>query len=626
MEINTSRESNKDKNQEELMLNKNDNSNNNNIINNSINININNESLNKNKIKDENKFIIPINNIKYKTNLKPGFFVRKVVREEHYYVDENGKEKILQVKQEYINNEDKKKMKMKYPYKKKYVNIGAFSNTNTSLNSTLMKEKVNEEIKNQNNMNNINTIFNNNVNYNEEKNILKKNKVDSFSKKMNENRPEPILTKTNEMFNNNYNLNDHYFNENTYNTIDSYYSINNPYDQYRTLENNYDYKIYYNDPSLKRENRRSFNLNDNQIPSPRLNINIKPKIAINKAKKDNQIIINRSKNLENKTRLIKPKIKNNNFQNYQYSKKVLDNNNLATKLNSNTLNNIDIIEGGNNYNDSYIKVNKVDKFERMKTEQNLRKNKISDYNSNYNNYKFNVNFNSINTPKYINNRKRPSSKNHTYHEINLTNINKANSKLSSNSLSHYYPIEPYDDLNSSINTNKYSITTTNASEKNNIIKYSNYTFNKNIKENLNANNSNLNIKRSYTINNISSNNRERNLSNKSSSSSLFLSYRLTNKLSKNDIGQNELNNSNRGNHKYFESKSTKKDKKFNEIYNDYNRNKYNYKDVKANNYGNVNNKGKNEKYFYSYCDINSNNNNYMTEKKCNRTKTSQYYH
>ena len=41
-----------------------------------------------------------LNNIKYKNNLKPGYFIRKVVREEHYYVDENGKEKILQVKQE----------------------------------------------------------------------------------------------------------------------------------------------------------------------------------------------------------------------------------------------------------------------------------------------------------------------------------------------------------------------------------------------------------------------------------------------------------------------------------------------------------------------------------------------
>ena len=65
-----------------------------------------------------------LNNIKYKNNLKPGYFIRKVVREEHYYVDENGKEKILQVKQEFINNEDKKKMKTKNPHKKKFINTG----------------------------------------------------------------------------------------------------------------------------------------------------------------------------------------------------------------------------------------------------------------------------------------------------------------------------------------------------------------------------------------------------------------------------------------------------------------------------------------------------------------------
>ena len=94
-------------------------------------------------------------------------------------------------------------------------------------------------------------------------------------------------------------------------------------------------------------------------------------------------------------------------------------------------------------------------------------------------------------------------------------------------------------------------------------------------------------------------------------------------MNKNDIGQNELNTSNRGNHRYFESKSTKKDKNFNEIYNDFSRKKNNYKDIKANNYGNVNNKEKNEKYFYSYCNIY--NNNYMTDKKNGRVRTSQYY-
>ena len=58
----------------------------------------------------EQKQYIQLNNIKYINNSKPGYFVRKVIREEHYYIDENGKEKILQVNQEFINNEDKKKI------------------------------------------------------------------------------------------------------------------------------------------------------------------------------------------------------------------------------------------------------------------------------------------------------------------------------------------------------------------------------------------------------------------------------------------------------------------------------------------------------------------------------------
>ena len=104
----------------------------------------------------------------YKNNQKPGYFIRKVVREEHYYVDENGKEKILEVKQEYINNEEKKKIK--FPYKKKYINLGAFLNTNnSSLNSTINKD--NEEIltSNKNTNKRINISLNKNNQSFEEK-------------------------------------------------------------------------------------------------------------------------------------------------------------------------------------------------------------------------------------------------------------------------------------------------------------------------------------------------------------------------------------------------------------------------------------------------------------------------
>ena len=592
-EISSPKDNNIDKKQEEIILNKNENNSGNNIINNSINININNESLNKNKIDPQSKFI-PINNIKYKTNLKPGFFIRKVVREEHYYVDENGKEKILQVKQEYINNEDKKIMKMKYPYKKKYINLGAYLNmNNTSLNSTLNKEKENDEIKIQNKMNtDINNIFLNNESFDEKNNY----------EKIFKNNPKPIMTKNREIFTK-FNLNDNIYNNN----IENNRNQNIFYDQYKTSENNSNYKYKIDTNNTLKENKNIFNLNENKIIDKRVNRKITaPNILTSninkiniKREKENHTLINHTKNLENKTRLIKPTLKNNYFNNYQYATKALNNSNITFHLNSNTLGNNDTIEETNknentlNNIDSYIKVNKVDKFKRMKTEQNLKKlKKINPHNS------------TVNTNSMNNRKNRESSKNHhAYHEINLTNINKAKMKLSSNSLSHYYPYESNDELNTSNNTNKYSITTT-TSERNNIIKYATKSFHQNSRKHIELNN----------------NYKEGNLSNKSSSSSLFLSYRLTNKFNKNDLIQNELNSSNRFNHRYYESKSTKKNKNHNEIYGDYKK-KYNYKEIQ-----NVNNKDKNGKYFYSYCDIknNNNNNNYNTEKKYIRT--SQYYH
>ena len=597
-EINSSKDSSIDKKQEEIILNKNENNSGNNIINNSINININNESLNNDKIKNQNKYI-PINNIKYKTHIKPGFFIRKVVREEHYYVDENGKEKILQVKHEYINNEDTKKMKTKHPYKKKYINMGSYLNANennTSLDSTLLKEKYNDDIKMENNLNkDNNNIFKNNESFDEK--IIRKEKIE-------QNRPKPQLTMTKKnLAFNNFNLNENLFNGNNSNANDNNYRKNIIYNQFKTQVNNNGYKVDYN--NTIKENRNAFNLNENKIVNKRSIQKIEPnpiKSSIKNEKekeKENPIIINRSKYLENKTRLIKPTLRKEYFNNAQYYTKVLNNNNLTLQLNSNTLGNTDNIEEKvSNLNtlnniDSYIKVNKVDKFKHTKTQQNL--NNIRKYN------------NIINTnANYINNRKkRESSKYHAYREINLTNINKEKIKLRSNSLSHFYPSETNDELNTSNNTNKYSITT-NTSDKNNIIKYSTNSFNKNSKKYIELNN----------------NYKEKNFSNKSSSSSLFMIYRLTNKFNRNDVIQNDLNTSNRENHRYYESKSTKKDKNFNKIYGDYNKNQYNYKEFQRNNLESLNNKDKKEKYFYSYFDF-KNSNNYNTEKKFKRT--AQYY-
>ena len=603
---------NEEKKQEEKILNKNDN--NGNIINNSINININNESLSKKNMNNENKYI-PINKIKYKSNLKPGYFIRKVVREEHYYVDENGKEKILEVKQKFINNEDKKKMKINHPYKKKYVNLGNFfNNNNTSFNSVIIKDH--EDIKFNNEINKkMNTIYKNNESFDEKEykinigeKMIKKN-IYSIPKKINENRPVPILTQPHEIYNKNYNLKE---NENNYFNNNTYYNNTTELNNSKTL---YSSKLLEtkdntnNESTLKynqmRENRNTFNLNNN---SRSLNISNKPKLTKHNTSKISSIIITKAKILDNKTHIIKPKIKNDYLNNCLYTTKALNNSNIH--YNSNTIGHVDTIDRSftnqntvntvNTLNniDSYIKVNKMDNFKRLNTEQNFKKLK-----------KININKESIN-PTIINNRKRESSKNHAYREINLTNINKAKNKLASNSLSHYNQTENNDELNTSHNTNKFS-TITNNSERNNILKYSINSFNQNSRKIIDIN-------------------KDKTYSNKNSTSSLFPSHRIINRFIniKTDKNQTELNSSNnRINHNYYESKSTKKEQKFNYIYNDNKRKIDNQKENNRNKYGNLNNREKKDQFFYSYynkSNNNNNNNNYLTDKKFNRT--SQFYH
>ena len=202
----------------------------------------------------------------------------------------------------------------------------------------------------------------------------------------------------------------------------------------------------------------------------------------------------------------------------------------------------------NNVIDNYIKVNKVSKYKQNLKDYNkvnsntIAISKISTNNKRHSNIA-NINSNNTNSNKSILvNKRRESSKNHAYHEINLTTSNK--SKLSSSSLSHYYNHETpsrMDELNTSSHTNKYSLISDISERNNNPYKYSFYQSN------------NIRLK---TIDTTSNNNKERNLSNKNSSSILFLKYKETNKLKNNG----ELNNStNRDNYKYYESKSTKKE-------------------------------------------------------------------
>ena len=571
---------NKDKTQIDKNSNKKEINNSSNIINNSINININNESFNKNDIKDKKQYI-PLNDIKYKNNLKPGYFIRKVVREEHYYIDENGKEKILQVKQEYINNEDRKKMKNKHPHKKKYINMGKVKGKNNMNNINSKKEKEkNENIeeikietidKKNNSFEASNNIITNLIN---EQNDIKD--VDSFSTKITEHRAEKMRNKND--------LNDPLINDNLSSASGPLNYPKNTYNYYKPLRNsNY---IYYNKIN---ENKNSYKRRENENNIINIsNTQTEPSIP----KKENTLItINRSKNLETKTHIIKPKTKKEYISNIQLSS-TNSNTNANTLINSdkkekesstkainiNKVNITPIISTS----DNYIKVNKKDKFEKPETSK-----------------KYDLNTYSINTRNIqTNKKKRESSKSHFYHEINTTkkDKDKDTDKLTSNSLSHLFN-EGNDELDTSINTNKISVNS-NITERTHLQRYT----------------ININTQKNYLKNNP--------LKGEGDTSG-----RLSNRFHRNNINNKVLNNSlNKDHHRYYESKSIKKNRNNYTVFNDYsakkNYNDNNYKEYKSKNLDTNNKKDKNNKYFYSYCDII--NNNSQTEKK--NSKITHFYH
>ena len=562
----------KEKSQIKSDLN-NNNNNNNNIINNSINININNnDSFNNNDIRDKKQYI-RINNIKYKNNLKPGYFIRKVVREEHYYVDENGKEKILQVKQEYINNEDKKKMKTKNPLKKRYINMAnKFKNLNSILNKNNQTEPI-ENIKTIKKENNTNIYDDKNISTDLNKRNEEKNK-NCFSSQMTEEKIENIVIEKKKE-NNDPLINDNlssasgpviYPKNGNYN----YFKISEANNYTNFKPSNMNYINISSNKNINKNNIHKESYNEAETENNIINIsNIQTEPNIQN-KEFSTITINRSKNLEKKSHLTKPQTKKEYLNNFQVTssniKTITNNINNDSEIKENK-NNLDI----KTITDNYIKVNKMDKFKNSNNEayHKLTLNSYSLYN--------NAN---VKTGK----KRRESSKNHAYHEINLT-TSKTN-KFSSNSLSHLFN-EGNDDLNTSTNTNKMTMNS-NISDKNYIQKYNMNTHEINVNSTININNTN--------------------------------EIRTSNRFHRNK-NRRELNTSlNKDHHRYYESKSNKKDRNNYSIINNYTMSKNNdysdKKEFRRKNFDNNNIIKKDKGYFYSNYDMNNNNN--QTAIKNNR--------
>ena len=547
------------------------NNNNNNIINNSINININNnEAPQKNDMMEQKQYI-QLNNIKYINNSKPGYFVRKVIREEHYYIDENGKEKILQVKQEFINNEDKKKIITNNPFKKKYINIRKKIYYNNS-NKSADKNTLNSSYEKKDNFEKIEKIEidadKHNGSFEAKSNIKdtlfsQENKnIENSSTKCLENEPGKIIEKI-------IKLKKPIVNDNLSNLINTLVESNINNNSFKTLESdentNYN-KIKNNNSSIyKRRNKEKKNI----------------KVSNNQKINSNIIKVNSPKNFETKTRLLKPIAKKDNLPYFipasseikkistikpknKSIKMILDKSD-KVKNDPANIQKIIINTLSNSLGNKYIKVNKTDKYKSPNTEvsHKLKLNSNSNLNS----------FSLCNTNTYASIRKNPreSSKNHTYHEINSTTT-KNNNKLASNSWSNYFN-ESSEELNNSINKN---------------------TFQKNSNKSYN----NFDSKYSVNINKI--NNilyKDKNLEMR------------TQRYHRNLGNINILNNSvNKDHHRYYESKSIKKVNNIN------NHNKYSL----TKNLDIINrNENKNIKeYFYSYYDTNNYN---QSAKKINRT-------
>ena len=495
-----------------------------------------NDVINKDEYLMKNKNNEKENNIKNKKKniSKPIYFVRKVIREEHYYIDENGKEKLLKVKQQLINDDNKIK-KNRTPYIKKNLNAKSPINSKRFKKKEIIKNKnsyfnnydeknsvmigkqliANKFKKINKSKNKINlTYYHKNTN---NQNSLEKGKkmLELEDSNFNKIIHDSILPDSNEFFKD---FNDCLFKKN----INSFSCISKKeenYEPFKEKENIMIYQKYSNESENKKDNIKNRDKIDlkskkdkfikkKEIPVIiRNNNNYKNYLSFERTKitlrKENHFPQNSSNDYINKNDIIfKENEENENIKDFNIISPIKNEKNIENenedKININQINN-------------YIKVNKMKKFKKINTEEkSMNKNK-----------KF---------------HKRNFYENHAFHEIKSTKNNKnRKNELYCNSQDYYFTNEiPTEDLNKSQRTNEYSVKTL-RNERNN-------------GEKLLLINQNLIDQKIFDINKNEL--KQKNFSKKSNSETFFIvNTRYSNK---------NKNNEEKKHHRFYESKSTKK--------------------------------------------------------------------
>ena len=400
------------------------------------NDNFNNEENNIiNKTKKNNEEKEKEKNIKNDKN----YFIRKLIREEHYYIDENGKERILEIKQKFLNDSDNHKNKAPY-IKKNIKNIINSSDINEK-----EKKKIILNLKEHMIPRNKGNIDKEDINIIKIKNYKKlntlKNKLSLNCDEINKSDKKEKLTE----FENEESeqlLNDIFKKLNT-DTINKRHSNH----EQSKKQSNTDYENTFN-ASLKRD---LFNSKNN-------NINFQKNLI--DMKKDKPIIINSFNYVGNTSRLSSPRnliIKNITSNNLKEENSSLFNENKFNKLDLKTFNENNSL----NYLDNCIKVNKAKKIRILNPDKIIninKKNTSGKKNLNKNHHAFHeikIIKNKLTSNSQSNNNNNKFSLEEPKTSRCLNRIHKLSVELINNSKNDIpYPNNKIIDLNSNFNKQK----------------------------------------------------------------------------------------------------------------------------------------------------------------------------